>query len=116
MSRRYLRERGTRYDTENIQERGEKTGVKLHIAAWCNWHAKADKLEFYNDENESIVKTKRPPKPKKSKYESADEFQGRILEWEASIGHEVELKAKGNAILKSTISSVSYRSISKLFK
>jgi hypothetical protein len=28
-----LRKQGRRYDTENIQERGGKTGVKLHIAA-----------------------------------------------------------------------------------
>ncbi len=27
-----LRERGTRYDDENIQERGEMKGVKFHIA------------------------------------------------------------------------------------
>jgi hypothetical protein len=31
-----LRERGTRTDAENIEERGEKTGVKLHIYAWVN--------------------------------------------------------------------------------
>jgi len=28
-----LRERGTRYDDENIMERGEKKGVKFHVAA-----------------------------------------------------------------------------------
>jgi hypothetical protein len=31
-----LREQGHRYDPENIQESGEKTGVKLHIARWIN--------------------------------------------------------------------------------
>ena len=49
-----LRERGICYTTENIQEQGEKTGVKLHIAAWINWHEKASKLEFYNDNEEHI--------------------------------------------------------------
>ena len=44
-----LREQGTRTDTENIQERGEKTGVKLHIAAWVNWHEKSEKLFFYHE-------------------------------------------------------------------
>jgi hypothetical protein len=44
-----LREQGTRYDTVNIQEKAEKTGVKLYIAAWVNWHEKAEKLEFYNE-------------------------------------------------------------------
>jgi hypothetical protein len=35
-----LRERGTRYDTENIQERGEKKGIKFHVAAWITWYRK----------------------------------------------------------------------------
>ena len=47
-----LREEGTREDPENIQQLLEKKGVKLHIAAWCSWDAKADKLEFYYDEEE----------------------------------------------------------------
>jgi hypothetical protein len=65
---RVLREEGTRYDSHNIQERGEKKGVKLHIAAWINWHKKAKKLEFYHDEEDSIIKPQRPPKPRRSKY------------------------------------------------
>ena len=32
-----LREEGHRLDPKNIQERGEKTGVKFHVARWCNW-------------------------------------------------------------------------------
>jgi len=75
-----LREQGHRYDTENIQERGEKTGVKLHIAAWINWHEKADKLEFYNNEEEHIERPRRPLKPRTRKYESNEEFQARIRE------------------------------------
>lgn len=55
-----LREEGTRTDPDNIQERGEKTGVKLHCAAWVTWHSKAPKLEFYNDENNYILKPKKP--------------------------------------------------------
>ncbi len=93
-----LRERGHRYDPENIQERPEKTGVRLHVAGWVNWHCKALKLEFYNDENDYVQKPKRPPKPRKSKYESEEEYNKRILEWEASIGHEQEVKPKGNAM------------------
>jgi hypothetical protein len=31
-----LREQGTRNNTENIQERGEKKGVRLHVAGWIN--------------------------------------------------------------------------------
>lgn len=55
-----LREQGTRYNTENIQERGEKGGGRLYIAGWINWSSKAEKLEFYNDE---IDKIQRPPRP-----------------------------------------------------
>jgi hypothetical protein len=91
-----LREKGTRYDSENIQQRGEKKGIKLHIAAWVNWHSKSEKLEFYNDENDSIIKPKRPPKPRKTMYETEEEFSTRILEWEASLPHEAEVKPKGN--------------------
>ena len=74
-----LREQGTRYNTENIQERPEKEGVRLHVAAWINWHEKADKLEFYNDENDLTIKPPRPPKPRKTMYETEDEFSRRIL-------------------------------------
>jgi hypothetical protein len=31
-----LREEGTRYEPENIQEMPEKKGIKLHITAWIN--------------------------------------------------------------------------------
>ena len=47
-----LRECGKRYDDENIAERGERKGVKFHIAAWVTWDAKAENLEFYHDEEE----------------------------------------------------------------
>jgi hypothetical protein len=49
-----LRERGTRYDVENIQERGEKKGVTFYVAGWISWYSKAEKLEFYNDEEDYI--------------------------------------------------------------
>jgi hypothetical protein len=68
----------------------------LHIAAWINWHSKSEKLEFYKDENNSIIKPKRPLKPRKTMYETEEEFSTRILEWEASLPHEVEVKPKGN--------------------
>lgn len=93
-----LREEGHRLDPENIQQRPQKIGVKLYIAAWINWYGKADKLEFYNDESDSIIKPQRPLKPRKTMYESAEEYQGRILEWEAFLSHEKEVKPKGNSM------------------
>ena len=96
-----LRERGTREDPDNIQERGEKTGVKLHVAGWVSWHKKCDKLEFYNDEQASIIKPPRPQKPRTRKYESREEWEARLRTWEeeiAQLPHDQEVKPKGNAI------------------
>jgi len=31
-------------------------------------------------------------------YESPEEYQGRILEWEADIGHKQEVKSKGSTM------------------
>ena len=75
-----LREEGHRTDPENIQERPEKTGMKLHVAAWFNWHEKAEKLEFYNDEEEHVERPKRPAKPRSRKYETTEGFQVRLRE------------------------------------
>jgi hypothetical protein len=50
-----LRERGKRHDDENIQERGEKLGVRFHVAAWIIEWDKAEKLEFYNDEEPHVI-------------------------------------------------------------
>jgi hypothetical protein len=93
-----LREQGTRYKTENIQERPEKTGIQLHIAAWINWHHKAEKLEFYHDENNTTLKPRRPRKPQQTMYESKEDFSQRLLQWEATQSHEAEVKPKGNAM------------------
>jgi hypothetical protein len=59
---------------------------------------KAPELEFYNDEDDYIQKPKQPPKPRKSKYESNEEHNTRILEWEASLPHNQVVKPKGNAM------------------
>jgi hypothetical protein len=92
-----LREEGARYDVDNVQIRSEKKGVKLYIAGWINWYAKG-KLEFYHDEEESIEPAPRPPKPRRSKYLPEEEYQARIIEWEAQIGHDKEVKPKGNSM------------------
>ena len=63
-----LREEGSRYETENIQERGDLKGVKLHIAGWVNLYEKCDKLEFYHDEETRTERPNRRPKPRKTMY------------------------------------------------
>ena len=93
-----LREQGTRYDEPNIEERSELSGNKLHFAAWVNWYSKAEKLEFYHDEEESTEQPKRPPKPRKRMYEEPQEFDRRIAEWNALLPHKVSIKPKGNSM------------------
>jgi transposase len=93
-----LREQGTRYEPENMQEMPEKKGTRLHIATWINWHCKAEKLEFYNDENDHLQPPKRPSKPRKSRYETEGQFEQRLIDWEATLPHAVEMKPKGNSM------------------
>jgi transposase len=93
-----LREEGTRYEPESIQELPEKKGTKLHIATWINWQQKAERLEFYNDENDHLEPPKRPSRPRRSRYETEEQFQQRIVSWEANLPHEVETKPKGNSM------------------
>ena len=93
-----LREQGHRYDTENIQERPELTGVKLHVAGWVNWYTKYKKLEFYHNEESRIERPKRPPKPRTRKYESKEEYEQRMREWEATEHHDFESVPKGNSM------------------
>jgi hypothetical protein len=94
-----LREEGTREDTENIQERPEKEGVKLHIAAWVNWNMKCEKLLFYHDEEEHTEQPLRPPKPRRRpRTETQEQWEARLLEWEALLPHPVDVKPKGNSM------------------
>jgi hypothetical protein len=78
---RVTRERGTRDDPENIEERPPLKGVRFHIAAWVSWWGKADKLQFYNDEED---KTEQPPyssKPRRRPTtETEAEYQERVKE------------------------------------
>jgi hypothetical protein len=72
--------------------------VKLHIASWINYDEKAPKLIFYNDENDYIQPLKRPRKPRKSKYESQEAFDKRVINWEANLPYKIKIKLKGNSI------------------
>jgi hypothetical protein len=96
-----LRERSHRLDTENIQERGEKTGGGFQVAGWCNWWAKCEILEVYNEKDTYIEGPTKPPKPRwRPIAEIEEEFALRITEWEASIGHEKEVKLNVNAMIQ----------------
>jgi hypothetical protein len=76
-----LQEQGHCYDDENIQQRGQKKGIKFHIAGWINWYSKAEKLEFYNNKEDYTEHPPPPPKPRRHpKTESEEEYQARLQE------------------------------------
>lgn len=94
-----LRERGKRYDDENIKKRPPLKGVRFHIAAWINWYGKGSKLEFYNDEEDHVEQPKMPSKPRRRPItETESEYQERLKEWEATKPYDIEVKVKGNAM------------------
>lgn len=96
---RILREQGTRDDPENIEERPPLKGVRFHIAAWISWWGKADKLKFYNDEEDKVEHPPYPLKPRRRpKTETNEEYSSRVQEWEAGKPHDLEIKVKGNAM------------------
>lgn len=93
-----LREEGTRYDPSNIEERSELKGVEFHIAASVSWHHKSP-LQFYNDEHDfPEIKVLNPRKPRRRKNETDEQHHDRLLEWEASLPHDVQIKSKGNSM------------------
>ena len=65
---------GDRYDPRNMQEKPQQKGVRLHVAAWVSWDAKAEHLEFYHNEEDEVIKPKRPRKPRHRKYESTESW------------------------------------------
>lgn len=92
-----LREQGKRYSPENHQERPERKRTRFHIAAWISWYGKAEKLEFYNDEEDYVEQPSMPPKPRRRPTtESKAEYQARLEEWEALKPHKIEVKVGGN--------------------
>ena len=74
-------------------EREERQGAAFHIAAWISWHGKSEKLEFYNNEEDTI---ERPPMPSKPRHrpttESLVEYQEKLKEWEAQ--SHIQLKRR----------------------
>jgi hypothetical protein len=76
-----LRPDGERLLPENMQMEHFDSSYRLHIAASISWHHKGA-LQFYNDENNNLP---RPPKPRRSRYQTEEVYQQRILAWQASL-------------------------------
>jgi hypothetical protein len=71
-----------------------KSPQTVHMYAYCNWHFRSP-LHFYNDEKDMLPKPKPPQKPRKSKYESQEQHDERIKQWEANKPPPVEQDSKG---------------------
>ena len=70
--------------------------VKLHIAAFISWHHKGA-LQFYNDEHDmSDIQIKKPRKPRRRKTDKNDVYRQRVIEWEVSLPHDVDIKSQDN--------------------
>ena len=81
-----------------MQPMPDMKGVKLHVAASVSWHHKGE-LQFYNDEHDKpAVEIKKAPKPRKSKYQTDEIYRQRLIAWEATNVHDVEIKSKGNSM------------------
>jgi hypothetical protein len=93
-----LREEGTRYNAENIQERGGLTGNTLHAAGWVTWDAKIPQLIFYHHKSEYTRQPPPPPKPRNSKYITPEQYEQDLKDWQAKLPPKEEVKPKGNAM------------------
>lgn len=76
-----LREEGHRDDPENIKERPPLKGVRFHIAAWVSWWRKAQRLRFYNDEEDKVEEPAYPQEPCcRPTAEDKEEYTERVRE------------------------------------
>lgn len=82
---------------DNLRTRKkEKRDLKtLHMYASVNWYYKSE-LHFYNDEKDMLKLPKPPRKPVKSKYETLDQHQARVKEWEARLPPPIEGGPRGH--------------------
>jgi hypothetical protein len=94
---RILRRRGERLQRGNVRVRKTRkaTSLTLHMYAAINWYFKSE-LNFYNDEKDMLKPPKPPPKPRKSKYESPEQYHERVKQWEATKPPPLEVKGSGH--------------------
>ena len=74
----------------------------LHIAAWASYESKGP-LIFYNESQampDIEIHQIRGRKPRKSKYQTDEEYHMEVDKWKASQSKEVDIsKPKGNAMI-----------------
>jgi hypothetical protein len=97
-AKRVLREQSTRYEAANMQVMSQMKEIKLHFEASISWHHKSS-LIFYNDEHDSsLVIIKKSFKSRRSRYQTKETYQQRVLEWKASLSHDSKIKFKSNSM------------------
>jgi hypothetical protein len=72
--------------------------VKRRALRTINWHAKAEKLYFYHDEEEYTIKPKAPRKPRRLKKDTDESYALKIIEWDAQKSHAKDVRPQGNAM------------------
>lgn len=73
--------------------------MRYHITGWISWFGKADKLQFYNNEEDYIKRPLIPLKPcRRPKTETKEEYHRHIAEWEATKPYTCKIKVQGNTI------------------
>ncbi|KAM3066502.1 hypothetical protein ACMFMG_012000 [Clarireedia jacksonii] len=96
---RVLREQGTRDKLENMEERPPFKGIRFHIAVWISWWGKAEKLRFYNDEEDKLEQPPMPPNPRRRPTtKTEEEYRHRLVEWEAPKPHARDIKVQDNSM------------------
>jgi hypothetical protein len=97
-SKRVLREESTRYEAANMQVMSQMKRVKLHFETSISWHHKSS-LIFYNDEHDSSsVVIKKSLKSRRSRYQTKETYQQRLIDWETSLSHDSKIKLKENSM------------------
>jgi hypothetical protein len=94
---RILRRRGERLKQGNVRARKPRkaTPLTIHMYGAVNWYFKSE-LSFYNDEKDMLKPPKPPPKPRKSKYETPEQYYKRVKDWEATKPPPLEVKSAGH--------------------
>lgn len=88
-----MRYPGQEQGINEVQEAGI-LDVTVHVTSGICYNKKGD-LIFYKDPAELLEKKRKPPKPRKSKYETEETFKGRVKVFEDEQPKE-DTTPKGN--------------------
>ena len=94
-----LRQLGSEQRLEALQEENEAgLDVVLHVAAGISYHGRGD-LIFYKDPVEpELVRAYNKARPRKSKVETAEDYDLKVKAWEEDNPSKERFEPKGNSI------------------